>query len=42
VHWYRLLGLARRIDHLIKGLGTGDIWNTLQTLSLEIAEPHSL
>ncbi|MGC1854613.1 MAG: DNA polymerase III subunit delta [Candidatus Aquirickettsiella sp.] len=36
-HWYRLLGLASRIDQLIKGLGTGQVWNALQTLSLEIA-----
>lgn len=42
IHWYQLLGLARRIDQLIKGLGTGQIWNALQTLCLEIAEPHSL
>lgn len=41
-HWYQLLGLASRIDQLIKGLGTGHIWNALQTLSLEIAEPHPL
>lgn len=37
-HWYRLLGLASRIDQLIKGIGTGQVWNALQTLSLEIAE----
>jgi DNA polymerase III subunit delta len=42
IHWYRLLGLSSRIDQLIKGLGTDPIWNALQTLSLEIAEPHSL
>lgn len=41
-HWYRLLGLASRIDQLIKGIGTGQVWNALQTLSLEIAEPKSL
>lgn len=41
IHWYRLLGLASRTDQLIKGLGTGPIWKALQTLSLEIAEPHS-
>jgi DNA polymerase-3 subunit delta len=41
-HWYQLLSLASRIDQLIKGLGTGHIWNALQTLSLEIAETHSL
>jgi DNA polymerase III subunit delta len=40
-HWYRLLGLASRIDQLIKGIGTGHIWNALQTLSLEIAEPNA-
>jgi DNA polymerase III subunit delta len=38
-HCYRLLSLASRIDQLIKGIGTGHVWNTLQTLSLEIAEP---
>jgi DNA polymerase III subunit delta len=41
-HWYRLLGLASRIDQLIKGIGTGQVWNALQTLSLEIAEPSSV
>ena len=41
-HWYRLLGLASRTDQLIKGLGTGQVWNALQTLSLEIAEPSSV
>lgn len=41
-HWYRLLGLASRIDQLIKGLSIGDIWSALQILSLEIAEPHPL
>lgn len=39
-HWYRLLGLASRIDQLIKGIGTGHVWNALQTLSLDIAEPN--
>ncbi|MFZ0218832.1 MAG: DNA polymerase III subunit delta [Candidatus Aquirickettsiella sp.] len=38
-HWYRLLGLASHIDRLIKGIDTGYVWNALQTLSLEIAEP---
>jgi DNA polymerase-3 subunit delta len=41
-HWYKLLGLASRIDQLIKGIGTGDVWNALQTLSLEIARPKYL
>jgi DNA polymerase III subunit delta len=41
-HWYRLLGLASRIDQLIKGIGTGHVWNALQTLCLKIAEPNSL
>lgn len=39
-HWYKLLGLATRIDQLIKGIGTGNIWNALQTLSIEIAGPN--
>jgi DNA polymerase-3 subunit delta len=37
--WYQLLRLASRIDQLIKGIGTGSVWNALQTLSLHIAEP---
>lgn len=41
-HWYRLLGLASHIDQLIKGIGTGHVWNALQALSLEIAEPNLL
>lgn len=40
MHWYQLLSLASRIDQLIKGVGTGHVWNALQTLSLEIAEPN--
>ncbi len=40
-HWYRLLGLASRIDQLIKGIGNGQVWNALQTLSLEFAEPSN-
>ncbi len=38
-HWHQLLSFASRIDQLIKGIGTGDVWNALQTLSLKIAEP---
>ena len=41
-HWYRLLGLACRTDQLIKGIGPGNIWNALQTLILEIAEPSQM
>lgn len=41
-HWYRLLGFAGRIDQLIKGIGIGDVWNAIQTLSLEIAEPSNI
>ncbi|MEN9916187.1 MAG: polymerase delta subunit [Pseudomonadota bacterium] len=41
-HWHRLLGHAHRIDQLIKGIGIGNIWNALQTLSLEIAEPNQV
>lgn len=37
-HWYQLIGLAHRIDQLIKGISSGHVWNALQTLSLEIAE----
>lgn len=41
-HWYRLLSLACRTDQLIKGIGTGNVWNALQILSLEIAEPSQM
>lgn len=36
-HWYKLLGFAADIDQLIKGIGTGNVWNALQALSIEMA-----
>ena len=36
-HWYKLLRFAAHIDRLIKGIGIGNVWNALQTLSIEIA-----
>jgi DNA polymerase-3 subunit delta len=36
-HWYKLLGFAAHVDRLIKGIGTGNVWNALQMLSIKIA-----
>ncbi len=39
-HWYKLLGFAAHIDQLIKGIGSANVWNALQTLSIEMAGPN--
>jgi len=36
-HWQRLLLKAARIDRVIKGLETGNVWDELLQLSLDIA-----
>ena len=36
-YWYQLLHFARHIDQLIKGIGTGQVWNALQLFCLTIA-----
>lgn len=36
-YWYQRLAFAAHIDQLIKGIGTGNVWNALQTLSIEMA-----
>ena len=41
-HWYQLLGLAHYTDQLIKGIGTGNVWSALETLSLEISETNQI
>ncbi|EDP46176.1 DNA polymerase III subunit delta [Rickettsiella grylli] len=38
-HWYQLLGFARYIDQLIKGIDSGNVWNALQLFCLTIAAP---
>jgi DNA polymerase-3 subunit delta len=36
-HWYTLLKLAAQCDRLIKGVATGNTWQALQQLSLQLA-----